>query len=142
MPISMRMCLEPGAGRNQVLGRQSRCCSLQHLDIPVDFLWRIRIADVVFAVSVAAGVDEGLAVLVGDDKEWEAWLDRHGAALVLFVGSVRASAVENWLIGMFAVALLCTVGSLVTFMGDSLLAWHGLRRDGPLPRSIGQSTTD
>ena len=61
-----------------------------------------------------------------------------GAALVLFVGSLRASAVEGWLIGLFALALVCTVGSLVTFMGDSLLAWHGLRREGPLPRSSGQ----
>jgi hypothetical protein len=61
-----------------------------------------------------------------------------GAALVLFVGSIRASAIESWLIGMFALALVCTVGSLVMFMGDSLLAWHGLRHDGPLPRSTGQ----
>jgi hypothetical protein len=61
-----------------------------------------------------------------------------GAALVLFVGSLRASAVEGWLIGLFALALVCTVGSLVTFMGDSLLAWHGLRREGPLPRSTTQ----
>jgi Protein of unknown function (DUF2721) len=58
-----------------------------------------------------------------------------GAALVLFVGSIRASAVDSWLIGLFALALACTVASLVTFMGDSLLAWHGLRREGPLPRS-------
>jgi hypothetical protein len=57
---------------------------------------------------------------------------------VLFVGSIRASAVEGWLIGLFALALVCTVGSLVTFMGDSLLAWHGLRREGPLPRSTMQ----
>ena len=61
-----------------------------------------------------------------------------GAALVLFVGSIRASAVEGWLIGLFALALVCTVASLVTFMGDSLLAWHGLRREGPLPRSAEQ----
>jgi len=61
-----------------------------------------------------------------------------GAALVLFVGSIRASAVDSWLIGMFALALACTVASLVTFMGDSLLAWHGLRREGPLPRSTKQ----
>jgi len=61
-----------------------------------------------------------------------------GAALVLFVGSIRSAAVEGWLIGLFALALVCTVGSLVTFMGDSLLAWHGLRREGPLPRSTGQ----
>jgi hypothetical protein len=58
-----------------------------------------------------------------------------GAAFALFVGSIGAAAVESWLIGMFALALLCTVASLVTFMGDSLLAWHGLRREGPLPRS-------
>ena len=57
-----------------------------------------------------------------------------GAAFVLFVGSIRASAVEGWLIGLFTLALICTVGSLVAFMGDSLLAWHGLRREGPLPR--------
>ena len=61
-----------------------------------------------------------------------------GAALALFVGSIGASAVESWLIGMFALALLCTVASLVTVMGDSLLAWHGLRREGPLPRSNGR----
>ena len=61
-----------------------------------------------------------------------------GAALVLFVGSVRSSAVEGWLIGLFALALVCTVGALVAFMGDTLLAWHGLRREGPIPRSTGQ----
>ena len=61
-----------------------------------------------------------------------------GAALVLFVGSIRSSAVEGWLIGLFALALVCTVGSLVAFMGDTLLAWHGLRREGPIPRSTGQ----
>jgi hypothetical protein len=58
-----------------------------------------------------------------------------GAAFVLFVGSLRASQVEGWLIGLFALALACTVCSLITFMGDSLLAWHGLRREGPLPRT-------
>jgi hypothetical protein len=61
-----------------------------------------------------------------------------GAALMLFVGSVREAAVEGWLIGLFALALVCTVVSLVAFMGDTLLAWHGLRREGPLPRSMGR----
>jgi hypothetical protein len=61
-----------------------------------------------------------------------------GAALMLFVGSVRDSAIEGWLIGLFTLALVCTVGALVAFMGDTLLAWHGLRREGPIPRSTGQ----
>ena len=55
------------------------------------------------------------------------------AAFVLFLGSVREAAIANWLIGLFAVALACTVASLLTFLCDSLLAWHSLRRDGPLP---------
>jgi hypothetical protein len=59
-----------------------------------------------------------------------------GAAFVLFLGSVRMSAVGGWLIGLFALALGCTVVSLVVFLGDSVLAWHGLRREGPLPSSI------
>jgi hypothetical protein len=59
-----------------------------------------------------------------------------GAALMLFLGSVRQSGGDSWLIGLFTVALSCTVGSLVAFFADSLLAWHGLRRDGPLPRAV------
>jgi hypothetical protein len=55
------------------------------------------------------------------------------AALALFLGSVRNAAIANWLIGLFGIALACTVASLVAFLGDSLLAWHGLRREGPLP---------
>ena len=53
--------------------------------------------------------------------------------LALFLGSVRDSSVGTWLIVLFAAALGCTVCSLVAFLGDSLLAWHGLRREGPLP---------
>ena len=58
------------------------------------------------------------------------------AAFVLFLGSVGKSAVTGWLIGLFAVALGCTVIALVVFLGDSLLAWRGLRQEGLLPRSI------
>ncbi len=58
------------------------------------------------------------------------------AAFVLFLGSVGKSAVDGWLIGLFAVALGCTVIALVVFLGDSVLAWRGLRREGLLPRSI------
>jgi hypothetical protein len=60
------------------------------------------------------------------------------AAFVLFLGSVREAAIANWLIGLFAVALACTVASLLTFLGDSLLAWHSLRREWPLPPTAQQ----
>jgi len=59
-----------------------------------------------------------------------------GAALVLFLGSVRQSAVAGGLIGLFALALTCTVLALVIFLGDSVLAWRGLRQEGPLPRTM------
>ena len=58
------------------------------------------------------------------------------AALMFFLGSVSQSGGDSWLIGLFTVALSCTVGSLVAFFADSLLAWHGLRREGPLPRAV------
>jgi hypothetical protein len=60
-----------------------------------------------------------------------------GAAMVLFLGSIRESAIGSLLVGLFALALACTVGSLITFMGDTLLAWHGMRREGPLPKMTG-----
>ncbi len=63
-----------------------------------------------------------------------------GAAFVLFLGSVGNSSVADWLIGLFALALGCTVCSLITFLGDSLLAWHGLCREGALPRSMKDNT--
>ena len=58
-----------------------------------------------------------------------------GAAFILFLGAVRKSGVDQWLIWLFAIALACTIGSLVVFLGDSILAWIGLRNEGPLPRS-------
>ncbi|MEI9986041.1 MAG: DUF2721 domain-containing protein [Aliidongia sp.] len=59
-----------------------------------------------------------------------------GSAFVLFLGSVGNAAFAGWLIGLFSLSLGCTVCSLVMFLGDSVLAWHGLRREGPLPRSM------
>ena len=58
-----------------------------------------------------------------------------GSVFVLFLGGVRGSGVALWLIGLFGLALGCTILSLVAFLADSLFAWHGLRRDGPLPRA-------
>ena len=56
------------------------------------------------------------------------------AAFALFLGALRNSAVASWLLVLFGLALACVVGSLVAFLADSLLAWHGLHREGPLPR--------
>jgi hypothetical protein len=56
-----------------------------------------------------------------------------GAAFVLFLGSLRDTAIATWLFVLFGVALGCTVCALMTFLVDSCLAWHGLRREGPLP---------
>lgn len=56
-----------------------------------------------------------------------------GSALVLFAESVRQYTAVGWSVGLFAAALGCTVASLVVFLGDSVLAWHALKRIGPLP---------
>jgi hypothetical protein len=56
-----------------------------------------------------------------------------GAAFVLFLGGLRDTAIASWLFILFGAALGCVVGALVAFMFDTLLAWHGMRRDGPLP---------
>ncbi|GBQ68953.1 hypothetical protein AA103196_2090 [Ameyamaea chiangmaiensis NBRC 103196] len=58
-----------------------------------------------------------------------------GAALVLFMGSVRDSAHGSWLVAMFGAALLFTVLALAFFLGDSLLGWHFLHTEGPLRRT-------
>jgi hypothetical protein len=57
-----------------------------------------------------------------------------GAAFVLFLGSLRDAAIANWLFALFGIALGCTVCALMAFLVDSVMAWHGLRREGPLPR--------
>ena len=62
-----------------------------------------------------------------------------GSVFILFLGGVRGSGVAGWLIGLFGLALACTIASLTAFLIDSLLAWHGLRRDGPVPRSTTSS---
>jgi hypothetical protein len=56
-----------------------------------------------------------------------------GAAFVLFLGSMRDTAIAMWLYVLFGLALGCTACALVAFLADSVLAWHGLRREGSLP---------
>ncbi len=56
------------------------------------------------------------------------------AAFTLFLVSARQSG-GNWVLSaLFGVALACTIVALAAFLVDSLLSWHGLRRDGPMPR--------
>ncbi len=57
-----------------------------------------------------------------------------GAAFVLFLGGLREAAIASWLFLLFGAALACTVSALMAFTCDSLLAWHGLRQEGPMPR--------
>lgn len=59
-----------------------------------------------------------------------------GAALALFLGSLHNSQTVAWLIFLFGGALFCTVGALSSFLVDTLLAWHGLKRDGALPKPV------
>lgn len=62
-----------------------------------------------------------------------------GAALVLFLGSLRNAGAGSWLALLFGIALVCTMGALACFIADSVLAWHGLRMEGPLPRPKGNN---
>jgi hypothetical protein len=57
-----------------------------------------------------------------------------GAAFVLFLGSMRDAAIATWLFVLFGLALGCSGCALLAFLADSVLAWHGLHRDGSLPR--------
>ena len=56
-----------------------------------------------------------------------------GAAFTLFVGALRDANAASVLFVLFGSALGCTVGSLGVFIADGVLAWHGLRTEGPLP---------
>ena len=58
-----------------------------------------------------------------------------GAAFVLFLGGLRDAQIASWLVVLFGAALGCTVAALVAFQVESVLAWHGLSREGPMPRS-------
>lgn len=58
-----------------------------------------------------------------------------GAAFVLFLGGLRDTQIASWLVVLFGAALGCTVAALVAFQVETVLAWHGLSREGPMPRS-------
>lgn len=56
------------------------------------------------------------------------------AAFALFLVTLRESGGGVVLEWLFGASLLCTIASLGAFLVDTLLAWHGLRIDGPMPR--------
>jgi hypothetical protein len=56
-----------------------------------------------------------------------------GAALVLFMSGLGNTIIGSWLFVLFGLALGCSACALVCFLADSVLAWHGLQRDGSLP---------
>ena len=64
-----------------------------------------------------------------------------GAAFVLFVGGLRTGEIASWLFSLFGLALVCTVCALAAFLVDTVLAWHGLHREGPLPERVRTKVT-
>ena len=58
-----------------------------------------------------------------------------GSVFVLFLGDVKGSNVAQLLIGLFGLALACTIGSLLAFLADSILGWHAFRQSGSVPLS-------
>jgi hypothetical protein len=84
-------------------------------------LVRLRRRTVVLDASVVLGAIGGASTC--------------GAAWVLFLGSVRETAIVTWLFTLFGLALGCTACALIAFLADSMLAWHGLRREGSLPHA-------
>jgi Protein of unknown function (DUF2721) len=56
------------------------------------------------------------------------------AALFLFLGTLREASSATTQTVLFGFALLSTVGALAAFLIDSILAWHGLFKDGPMPK--------
>ena len=58
------------------------------------------------------------------------------AAFALFVTSARDAGGGTVLLLLFGAALLFTVLALAAFVVDSVLAWHGLRKEGPMPLPV------
>ena len=58
-----------------------------------------------------------------------------GSVFILFLGDVKGSDVARWLIVLVGAALGCTIGSLLAFLGDTLLGWHAFRHNGSVPLS-------
>jgi len=83
-------------------------------------LRRLRRRTLALDIAVASGVVGGGATAA--------------ATLTLFVGALRDAVVAWTLFVMFGAAVACTIFALAAFLAETVLAWHGLRDEGPLPR--------
>jgi hypothetical protein len=79
--------------------------------------WRLWVLDVAVALTAIAGAATC------------------STAFILFLGTLRERSVVSWLVISFGIALVCVVLALVAFVADTVLAWHGRRREGPLPQN-------
>ena len=57
------------------------------------------------------------------------------SCFALFLVTLRDNEDSQLLLWVFGSALGFTIASLTAFIVDTVLAWHGVRRDGPMPRS-------
>ncbi len=57
------------------------------------------------------------------------------AAFALFLVTLRDSEGGTALVVLFGASLFCTIAALGAFIVDTVLAWHGIRKDGAMPRS-------
>ncbi len=62
------------------------------------------------------------------------------AAFALFVVTLRDANGSTLLLWLFGGSLGFTIAALMAFLADTIMAWHGIRKDGPMPRSQGSST--
>ncbi len=58
-----------------------------------------------------------------------------GAAFTLFLVTLRNGADSLILVWVFGMALSFTIAALIAFIVDTVFAWHGIHRDGPMPRT-------
>ncbi len=56
-----------------------------------------------------------------------------GAAFTLFLVTLRDTDTSSILLWLFGGALGFTIAALMAFLVDTVLSWHGLRIDGPMP---------
>ena len=60
-----------------------------------------------------------------------------GATFALFVGALRDARAATYLFVLFGAALLFTLGAVGAFLFETVVSWHGMRDEGPLPRPKG-----
>ena len=58
-----------------------------------------------------------------------------GAAFTLFLVTLQNAADSLLLVWVFGMALSFTIAALLAFIVDTVFAWHGIHRDGPMPRT-------